>query len=148
MSIEYRGQLWTGKTSPAIRKALDETQRFAKLKLRANTPVKTGHLRASWDVNKSDRGLRITNSAKYAIYVELGTSRMAPRAMLARSLPDIEATFKQALARELGKSLGARVIAAVSGRGFGSAEQIGAKRANELARSLPTPSYERLIGRS
>jgi len=51
------------------------------------TPVLTGALRAGWSVDRAGDGhYRVSNGVRYARYVEYGTSRMAPRAMLGRAL--------------------------------------------------------------
>lgn len=140
--ISYQGDLWQGdKVTPAIAKATEEARRFAIFALKAKTPVRTGNLQQRWSVNKEGRGLRITNSAKYAIYVEMGTSRMKPRHMLTNTIPEIETTFKKALAKELGKSLGAKVISAITGSSYGNTQ------AERLTRSMSKPTYERLTGR-
>lgn len=139
--ISYQGDLWQGdKVTPAIAKATEEARRFAIFALKAKTPVRTGNLQQRWSVNKEGKGLRITNSAKYAIYVEMGTRHMKPRHMLTNTIPEIETTFKKALAKELGKTLGARVISAVTGG------DVGSTRAERFTRSLPKPTYERLRG--
>lgn len=111
-AIRYYGQLFVtkGKNIPkAVQKAANDTQTYASLVLRANTPVKTGHLRDSWNVMQTKKGLGITNNAKYAIYVEMGTKHMAGRHMLENSLPSITEYFKDRLTENLGKSLAAEV---------------------------------------
>lgn len=51
------------------------------------TPVLTGALRAGWSVERAGDGhYRVSNGVRYAGYVEYGTSKMAPRAMLGRAL--------------------------------------------------------------
>lgn len=51
------------------------------------TPVLTGALRAGWSVDRAGDGhYRVSNGVRYARYVEYGTSKMAPRAMLGRAL--------------------------------------------------------------
>lgn len=48
--------------------------------LRKATPVDTGHLRDSWNIDfASPNNTIIDNRADYAAYVELGTDKMAPR---------------------------------------------------------------------
>ena len=139
--LSYQGDLWQGdKVTPAITKATVEARRFAVFALKARTPVRTGNLQRSWFVSKSGNGLKIANNAKYALYVEMGTSRMKPRRMLSSTLPEIETTFKRALTKELGKSLGARAISVVTGG------DVGATRAERVVKALPKPSYERLTG--
>jgi Bacteriophage HK97-gp10, putative tail-component len=51
------------------------------------TPVLTGALRAGWRVRRvGDGHYAVSNGVRYAGYVEYGTSKMAPRAMLGRAL--------------------------------------------------------------
>ena len=111
-AIRYYGELFkvNGKTIPrAVEKAVSETQKFAELTLKANTPVKTGNLRSRWRVMQTKKGLGILNDANYAIYVEMGTRKMAPRNMIKKSLPLINSYFETSLRKNLGKSLAAKV---------------------------------------
>lgn len=111
-SIRYYGQLFTnkGKAIPrAVQKAVDSTQAFAELTLKANTPVKTGKLRSSWNVMQHKKGLALTNAAPYALYVEMGTRRMKPRNMVKDSMPIISAHFEKELKRNLAGSLAAKM---------------------------------------
>lgn len=48
---------------------------------------------------KLPQGISIWNDVEYAIFVELGTYKMAPRAMLRRSMPAIEQFFEAELKR-------------------------------------------------
>lgn len=110
--IRYYGQLFTnsGKTIPrAVQKAITSTQAFAELTLKANTPVDTGRLRASWNVMQTKKGLALTNVAPYAIYVEMGTKKMRARNMVGNSMPQISAHFESELKRNLAGSLAAKV---------------------------------------
>lgn len=51
------------------------------------TPVLTGALRAGWRVQRvGDGHYAVSNGVRYAGYVEYGTSKMRPRAMLGRAL--------------------------------------------------------------
>jgi len=62
------------------------TERF-KGDVAGYTPVQTGTLRAGWTVQRSgDAHYQVSNGVRYARYVEYGTSKMAPRAMLGRAL--------------------------------------------------------------
>ncbi len=127
-AIRFYGELFkaNGKTIPkAVTKAVTETQAFAELTLKANTPVDTGRLRAGWSVMQTKKGLGIQNFTPYAIYVEMGTRKMRPRNMLRNSLPTIEDYFKKRLTENLGKSLAAKVA--------GSNEVSYAKLRNESA---------------
>lgn len=59
----------------------------------------TGHLRRSvaWEVNASDRLVRIGTNLKYGLYLELGTRKMAARPWLRRMLIEKRAYFKRLL---------------------------------------------------
>lgn len=116
MTINYYGELFEGaKITPQITKAADETRKVAIKTLRQNTPVDTGRLKAGWKVVKEGHGFRITNETPYAVFVNMGTRNMAPRRMLEKSLPTIEATFKKALAKEIGKKLATKIIGGSGG---------------------------------
>jgi hypothetical protein len=52
----------------------------------ALTPVRTGALRAGWTVSGSEGEYRVANGVRYAVYVEFGTSKMRPAAMVGRAL--------------------------------------------------------------
>lgn len=108
-TISYEGPLFRGKVTPAIQAALEDTKAFAALTVRNRTPVDTGNLKANWSFESTKNGLRYVNSAPYAGFVELGTSKMAGRFMLSSSLPDIQDHFNQSLATEVGKRLAARL---------------------------------------
>ena len=110
MTISFHGPLFDGKVTDSIRKAAKGTQDFALKTLRAKTPVDTGRLRSEWQVSLEGKGLRITNAAPYATYVELGTSRMSGRHMVDQSLPAIASYFQRQLGRELGHQMAAKVI--------------------------------------
>lgn len=111
-SIRFYGELFkaNGSTIPkAVQKAVSDTQKFAELTLKANTPVKTGRLRDGWSVMQTKKGLGITNQTPYAIYVEMGTKHMKARNMVSNSLPLINDYFETQLKQNLGKSLAAKV---------------------------------------
>lgn len=111
-TINYYGKLFDGDViSPGIKAALEGTREFAALTVRSRTPVDTGRLKSQWNFDISGNGIRFKNSTPYAGFVEYGTSKMAPRAMLTRSLPDIQDYFNKSLANEIGKRLGERIIA-------------------------------------
>lgn len=60
------------------------------------TPVRTGALKAAWSYEVEDKLLTVGNTMPYAVYVELGTPKMAPRGMLTTTLlevPQMVATY-------------------------------------------------------
>lgn len=56
-------------------------QRFVK-RVKALTPVRTGALQRDWVYVLHETTLTVGNSMPYAFYVEMGTTKFAPRAML------------------------------------------------------------------
>lgn len=120
MSINYQGDLFKGKPTEAIKEALEETREYAALAVRGRTPVDTGRLKSEWQFKLKGNGLSIENPTPYAIFVELGTSKMAPRAMLRRSLPGIQDTFQRALARNVGRKLAANLSVTKTDTGYDS----------------------------
>ena len=57
------------------------------VELQKATPVDTGHLRDSWKIGfHSPNNTIIENKAEYALYVENGTDKMAPRLFTAGTL--------------------------------------------------------------
>lgn len=124
-NIEYQGDLFKGRITPAITEALEEAREFAALSVRSKTPVDTGNLKSNWQFNLKGNGIEFKNDTPYAIFVEMGTRSMAPRAMLRRSLPGIQETFEKALARNIGRKLAAKVT----------------------TQGKPNPSYEQYTGK-
>ncbi|TDK63549.1 HK97 gp10 family phage protein [Sapientia aquatica] len=47
------------------------------------TPVQTGALKGGWVTEQTQTGFELSNTQDYAGYVENGTDKMAPRAMIA-----------------------------------------------------------------
>lgn len=59
-------------------------------RVRARTPVRTGDLKGGWGFQMRQESIDIYNTKDYAGYVEFGTEKMAPRAMLRTSLLEKE----------------------------------------------------------
>jgi len=55
-------------------------------RVRARTPVLTGALKSGWGFDMKATDIEIYNTMDYAAYVEYGTPKMAPRAMLGTTL--------------------------------------------------------------
>ena len=73
-------------------------------------PVRTGYLKSTIKYDLvSDTRLRIMATANYAIYVELGTRRMAPRLFLTHSiqqhLPDLAAEIENQIINVFNESM-------------------------------------------
>jgi hypothetical protein len=60
------------------------------------TPVITGTLQAGWEGKVVSDGYEISNNVEYASYVEYGTEKMAPRAMLQTTLAETESILEEA----------------------------------------------------
>lgn len=54
--------------------------------LQQKTPISTGHARAGWQIN----GYDIINNVPYIGYLETGTWKMKPHAMVATTLNDVD----------------------------------------------------------
>lgn len=101
------------KITPAIQKAAESTRVFGTLLVKSRTPVRTSLLRSQWETRLEANGIRFRNGTYYGLYVEMGTKRMKGRHMLGGALPEIQEHFKTQLAKEIGKSLSAKVLANV-----------------------------------
>lgn len=91
------------KVSKAVRASAARIERDAK----AFAPVDTGFLRNSIgrDIDDDGLGAEIGPTAEYGPYVELGTSRMAPRAYLGPAFDRAQPDFLDALAEAVAESL-------------------------------------------
>lgn len=59
--------------------------------IKVRTPVKTGNLRASMTKRKTGFAMgEVATAVPYAEYVEYGTVKMSPRAMMRRGASDLE----------------------------------------------------------
>jgi len=67
--------------------------------VKANTPVKTGNLRDSWEATPKGRGYEVGTDVPYAQPVEEGTSRMSPRAMARRTIDELPSRLPEAVSR-------------------------------------------------
>lgn len=64
------------------------------------TPVITGTLRDGWEVtSQSKSSFVISNDVEYAGYVEYGTEKMEPRAMVRTTLEEIDSIIQQVKGR-------------------------------------------------
>lgn len=101
--------LKNGKYKKYVDEALQEARDYAETAVKARTPVRTGELKANWQIGKSKTSVTFSNQTPYAAFVEYGTRRMKPRAMMQKTLPETQEVFKQALLRKLGKRLSDKV---------------------------------------
>ena len=113
-SINFYGELFNKpNVTPEIRGALQVARSYGLALIKARTPVDTGALKEHWKAKTEGQGIRWSNQQHYAGFVELGTRKMAPRQMLAQSIPDIERVFEEELRRSLGRKFGVDIIAQV-----------------------------------
>ncbi len=109
-SVSFYGALAEGfSVTPAIKRAAENTRKYGLKIVKANTPVKTGEMKGAWKAELEGYGIRWTNSALHASFIEGGTRFMAPRAPLAKALPLIKAEFRKQLGVEIGKKLAAKI---------------------------------------
>lgn len=78
-SIKYSGTLWSEPNVTAeVREAMSEVRGFAEQLIQSRTPVDTGKMKSSWQVNTGDRLLTISNPMYYANFIEEGTRKIKP----------------------------------------------------------------------
>lgn len=143
--IDVTGTLWNQPTvTKEVREAMAATQQRIKDLLPGLTPVKTGRMRASWNVDAGDRILRITNRAQnkqgtqYAGFVDLGTSKMKPRHITKQAMEQAMSIFTQELSGRLEEKFGGRRTKA--SRDFAVAIAKLAKRETAIGVTTRTPS--------
>lgn len=104
MAVSAYGALFDrAGINSTIRSAAKKAAAYGQLRIQARTPVRTGQLKAAWKVKLEGYGVRVTNEKKYAIFVEMGTERMAARPMVAPTVDDIRKEFKRLLVKSVGK---------------------------------------------
>lgn len=114
MSISYYGALADGfKVTPSITAAAERTRQYAVKLIKERTPVDTGRLKGSWNVDLEGYGLRIENATPYAKFVELGTRKMRGRHMIEGAMPQIISQFRKELGTALGRALAGRITQGV-----------------------------------
>lgn len=74
-------------------------------KIKARTPVRTGHARSGWQIRSTTvRGVRVTtiwNTVNYIVYLEYGWSQQAPSGMVRVTLDEMAGQLRVATARVL-----------------------------------------------
>lgn len=110
-SINYYGKLFDSpEITPAIARAANIAKTFGTALIKAKTPVDTGRLKGDWKLRLEGNGIRITNDAYYAGFVEFGTRKMAARSMMTSSLPEIQSVFIDELYKDIGEAIGADLL--------------------------------------
>ena len=129
--INYYGRLFDSpKITPAIARAANIAKTFGTALIKAKTPVDTGRLKRDWNLKLEGNGIRITNEAYYAGFVEFGTKKMAPRSMMTSSLPEIQSVFIDELYKEIGESIGADLLIDFNRPSYASAVNANPKYPN------------------
>lgn len=72
------------------KKFIEEWMKEFQARVTAKTPVLTGHLKEGWRTDITPTDATLSNTEDYAIYVELGTVHMAPRAMVHTTMMENE----------------------------------------------------------
>ncbi len=89
-----------------IEAATKKTALGIKAAAMRNTPVKTGNLRKNWKQDKKGKWhYEVRNDVDYAPYVEFGTWKMAPRAMLGNAVLKWMPIHKAAIHHAIRKSV-------------------------------------------
>lgn len=89
----------------AVAKALDTTATAIVAEAKINTPprVKSGAMMSGWQIENTSELVRtVYNTQEYAIYNEMGTSRMAAHPMLTPAVEHQRASFLDELKKVLG----------------------------------------------
>jgi len=86
--------------SQALAKAAHDIEASAKI----NAPVDTGNLRNSISADINGMSAEIGPTADYGIYLEYGTSKMAPQPFLGPAFDEVEPGFVRAI-EELGGNI-------------------------------------------
>lgn len=68
-------------------------------RVKARTPVKTGLLQRSWESEIDEDAIVISNDVPYAQYIEYGTPKIAPFAMLEQTVAEVDEIAGIALSR-------------------------------------------------
>lgn len=110
MKFEWYTDEMMAYTSDAMRRALESGGAFGQQLWQHIAPVGTdprtsGDLRRSWvdfvQQHGQNLALILAATARYAIYVELGTSKMSPRAPLRATAAEVVAILPYYFAAEL-----------------------------------------------
>lgn len=102
-SVLLNTPLLKRRVREATDNALEDTAVFYSALLKSVTPVKTGALRAGWNVKKSNSGLEVTNPVPYAVFLERGTTRMRARNMVGSTQDKAISFFRERLRSSLGR---------------------------------------------
>lgn len=105
VTLKWNGDYVMRTFRARAQRGLQEAGRRALARCKELTPVDTGRLRASMRILVDSRGLKVSigSDVPYAKYVEFGTSRMAPRAMIRRTLDEFGPEFTDIIVAAMGE---------------------------------------------
>ena len=110
-------QKWVEKAGDRADLVVRETALNLFTKIKFKTPVDTGRLRAAWGVGvnvvpkggndfaatlataKAGDRIYLANNVEYAVFVEFGTAKMAPRAMVRTTVDEFQSAVNAAAAK-------------------------------------------------
>lgn len=94
-----------GRVRDGARRGVERGAGVALEAVNANTPVRSGRLRAGNRVAVAGQTATVQNDVPYSIFVELGTSKMAPRLFMTKGINTSEPRVFDAIAQEAGRAL-------------------------------------------
>lgn len=103
-NIGVRAKMMSGGIDAATKK----TATFVRTEAARTTPVLTGNLRKGWQgpVGVGKWAYEVKNEVEYAMFVELGTWKMAGRHMLGNAVHKAEPMHRAAIHAIIRKALG------------------------------------------
>ena len=81
---------WLIEMDTKLRKFKEEWAVEFLERVRYRTPVRTGALRDGWHQQQKQTSIDVSNTQPYAAYIEYGTPKIAPRAMLRTTLEEAD----------------------------------------------------------
>lgn len=86
-----------GVVKEILASSLKDTAEWGQNRVKSRTPVRTGRLKAGWNVIPTSTYVKLDNPVPYAPYVE------AKRFMASKTVPEIRAMLRQNLSQEIKK---------------------------------------------
>ena len=91
---EWNLTSWIAEVEEYTNAEIRRMTEHAFQRILARTPVRTGRLKAGWvlhyALNQGILEATIINEVEYVLFVEYGTYKMAPRAMVEQTLRELE----------------------------------------------------------
>jgi superfamily II DNA/RNA helicase len=79
----------------AIGQLIDRVQKHTFEAAKANTPVRSGRARDSWNQRRSGQGFTVSNSVPYINQLEKGRSKQAPKGIIKPTTRSVARTYAQ-----------------------------------------------------